>query len=106
MSQYDHIRKLLASLGDEQASKELSGLATELELSSHWDLMRAVLDHMIAQNLRAGRNGLEEYGRVQGLQSVIDFFAWIKEYSVKQSEQEKEPEPAVRQPVQGGYGLA
>lgn len=105
--EYDHIRKLLNSIGDEKASKELSAITTEFKNSSHWTLVKAVLDHMISQNLRAGKNGLEEYGRVQGINSVLDFFDWIVSFAQtldNQVKQESEPVDT-RTPTQGGYGL-
>ena len=103
----EEISQLLIILGDKKASIQLASLVAEFQSTEHWNLLQAVIAHMVNQNLRSASGGVEGYGRAQGMSAVLDFFTWIKDYQQKvNSAHEEEPAVAPKQPTQGSYGLA
>ena len=108
--EYESIRTLLKEIGSPKHTQELSGEVESFLSSDAWNLVRAVGDHLVAQNLRGGKDGLEGYGRVQGINAFLDFFSWVKDYARALKEAPKAETPLQHtQPTSvekaGGYGV-
>jgi len=87
MSQF---KQLLENVQDPKCLAELAGVVESARSSRLYELLLAVKDHMIAQQLRAGGNDLIAYGRIQGTNGVIDFLDWMVIQDQRNAEAEKQ----------------
>ena len=105
---YEELKELMDHFAKDE--KKTKAIAAELEnftASDSFPLIRVICEYLIAQTLRRGEGDLVNLGRLQGIQSFLDFFDYVPELlktppTHPAASQEPQSE---EQPKSGGYGL-
>jgi hypothetical protein len=112
---YDDLRKALREFqADPEALSALANQIDALKRSQAFTFLTALRDHMIQQQLRAGGESLVDMGRLQGMNSLVDFIDFIAvererlEERIKREREENKKFKETNIPqamTPGGYGI-